>query len=141
MDQGYQSFYESEKRVGTVSSYFASFAIIISCLGLFGLVAFSAERRIKEIGVRKELGASASNIVMMLSKDFMRLVLFSIIIALPIAYLFMKEWLAQFAYRIHLNVWIFIGAAITSLLIAWLTVSLQAFRAATTNPTESLRTE
>lgn len=141
MDKGYQSFYESEKRVGTLSSYFASFAIIISCLGLFGLVAFSAERRVKEIGVRKVLGASVSNIIMMLSKDFIRLVLFSIIIAVPIAYLFMKEWLAQFAYRINLDIWVFLSAAIISLLIAWLTVGFQAFRAANVNPANSLRSE
>ena len=141
MDQGYQSFYESEKRVGTVSSYFAGFAIIISCLGLFGLVTFSAERRVKEIGVRKVLGASVSNIVMMLSKDFVRLVVFSIIIAIPIAYLFMREWLFQFAYRIDLSIWIFVSAAVISLLVAWITVGFQAFRAAISNPVNSLRTE
>ncbi|MEM0941099.1 MAG: ABC transporter permease [Bacteroidota bacterium] len=141
MDQSYQALYESEKRIGTLSSYFASFAIIISCLGIFGLAAFTAERRIKEIGIRKVLGATTSNIVMMLSKDFIILVLVSILIALPFSYFIMQEWLAQFAYKIGLNVWIFLSASMISLIIAWLTVSSQAWRAAGVNPAKCLKNE
>ena len=141
LDQNYQDLYSSEKRVGTLSSYFASFAILISCLGLFGLAAFTSERRIKEIGIRKVLGATVSNIVMMLSKDFTRLVGISILIALPISYFLMEEWLASFAYKIDLSVWIFAGAAIASLFIAWLTVSSQALRAANINPAKCLKDE
>ena len=141
LDRSYQALYESERRVGTLSFYFASFAIIISCLGLFGLATFTAERRIKEIGIRKVLGATTSNIVMMLSKDFISLVLMSIIVALPLSYFFMQEWLAQFAYKIDLSVWVFLSAAMISLVVAWLTVSSQAWKAANVNPVESLKSE
>ncbi len=141
LDKNYQELYNSERRVGTLSSYFAGFAILISCLGLFGLAAFTAERRIKEIGIRKVLGASVSNIVMMLSSDFTKLVGVSILIALPISYILMREWLSSFAYKIDLNAWIFVGAAIVSLVIAWLTVSSQALRAAHINPARCLKDE
>ncbi|MEL7121024.1 MAG: ABC transporter permease [Bacteroidota bacterium] len=141
LDRNYQALYESEKRVGTLSTYFAGFAIIISCLGLFGLVAFTAEHRVKEIGVRKVLGATSSNIVMMLSRDFTQLVFVAIVIAVPIAYFFVLEWLAQFAYKIDLSVWIFISAAMISLFIAWTTVSLQALKAASVSPVKSLNHE
>ena len=141
MDKRYQQLYASEQRVGTLSSYFAGFAILISCLGLFGLAAFTAERRIKEIGIRKVLGATKSNIVMMLSKDFTRLVGVSILIAIPISYFLMKEWLQSFAYKINLSAWIFVGSAVVSLLIAWLTVSSQALRAASVNPAKCLKDE
>lgn len=141
LDERYQRLYASEQRIGTLSSYFAGFAILISCLGLFGLAAFTAERRIKEIGIRKVLGATTPNIVMMLSKDFTRLVGISILIALPTSYYFMQQWLESFAYKIHLSIWIFIGAAIVSLVIAWLTVSSQALRAASINPSKCLKAE
>ncbi|MEQ9007877.1 MAG: FtsX-like permease family protein, partial [Ekhidna sp.] len=111
------------------------------CLGLFGLATFTAERRLKEIGIRKVLGASVSNIVMMLSKDFTRLVGISIIIAIPISYYFMDKWLESFAYKIDLSFWIFMGTAIISLMIAWLTVSSQALRAANINPSKCLKDE
>lgn len=141
LDKRYQRLYNSEKRIGTLSSYFAGFAILISCLGLFGLAAFTAERRLKEIGIRKVLGATTSNIVMMLSKDFTQLVGISIIFALPISYYFMNEWLQSFAYKIDLSPWIFVGAAVISLLIAWLTVGSQALRAANVNPAKCLKDE
>lgn len=141
LDKTYQELYDSEMRVGTLSSYFAGFAIVISCLGLFGLASFTAERRLKEIGIRKVLGASVSNIVMMLSKDFTRLVGISILFALPISYYFMDKWLEGFAYKIELNVWIFASTALISLLIAWLTVSSQALRAANVNPSKCLKDE
>lgn len=141
LDKSYQELYESETRIGTLSSYFAGFAILISCLGLFGLATFTAERRLKEIGIRKVLGASVSNIVMMLSKDFTRLVGISIIIAIPISYYFMDKWLESFAYTIDLSVWIFLSTAVISLMIAWLTVSSQALRAAHVNPSKCLKDE
>ena len=141
LDKRYQRLYNSEKRIGTLSSYFAGFAIVISCLGLFGLAAFTAERRLKEIGIRKVLGATTSNIVMMLSGDFTKLVAISIILALPISYYFMTKWLESFAYKIDLSIWIFLGAAIISLVIAWLTVSSQALRAASINPSKCLKDE
>lgn len=141
LDKSYQELYESETRIGTLSSYFAGFAILISCLGLFGLATFTAERRLKEIGIRKVLGASVSNIVMMLSKDFTKLVAVSIIIAIPISYYFMDKWLESFAYKINLSFWIFLGTAAISLIIAWLTVSSQALRAAHVNPSKCLKDE
>lgn len=141
LDQSYQELYESETRIGTLSSYFAGFAILISCLGLFGLATFTAERRLKEIGIRKVLGASVTNIVMMLSKDFTRLVGISILIAIPISYYFMDKWLESFAYKIDLNFWIFLSTSLISLMIAWLTVSSQALRAANVNPSKCLKDE
>ena len=141
LDKNYERLYNSERKIGTLSSYFAGFAIVISCLGLFGLAAFTAEKRIKEIGIRKVLGASSTNIVMMLSKDFTKLVFISILIAMPFAYYLMKVWLESFAYTIDLDFWIFIGAALISLLIAWITVSSQALKAASVNPSECLKDE
>ncbi|MEM6362681.1 MAG: FtsX-like permease family protein, partial [Bacteroidota bacterium] len=141
LDKSYQALYESEQRVGTLSSLFAGIAIIISCLGLFGLAAFTAERRTKEIGIRKVLGASVASVVMLLSRDFIRLVLIAIFIALPLSYLFMQEWLTQFAYAIDLSIWIFLSAALTALVIAWLTVSMQTFKAANINPAECIKDE
>ncbi len=141
LDKSYERLYKSERRVGTLSSYFAGFAVVISCLGLFGLAAFTAEKRIKEIGIRKVLGATVTNIVLMLSMDFTKLVLISILIAMPIAYYFMKQWLDSFAYTIDLDIWIFVGAAAVSLIIAWLTVSSQALKAAHVNPSKCLKDE
>ncbi|MFT5641776.1 MAG: putative ABC transport system permease protein [Cyclobacteriaceae bacterium] len=141
LDQSYQELYSSEKRVGTLSAYFAGFAILISCLGLFGLAAFTAERRLKEIGIRKVLGASTTQIVLMLSNDFTKLVLLSIVLALPISYYFMNQWLDNFAYKIDLSIWIFVSAAMLSLAIAWLTVGYQAIKAANVNPAKCLKDE
>ncbi|MEQ8547693.1 MAG: FtsX-like permease family protein [Cyclobacteriaceae bacterium] len=141
LDQSYQKLYSSEKRIATLSSYFAGFAILISCLGLFGLASFTAERRLKEIGIRKVLGASTSQIVLMLSNDFTRLIIISIFIALPISYYFMGQWLDNFAYKIELSLWTFVTAALVSLMIAWLTVSFQALKAANINPAKCLKDE
>lgn len=141
LDESYQKLYSSEQRIGTLSSYFAGLAILISCLGLFGLAAFTAERRLKEIGIRKVLGANASQIVMMLSLDFTRQVIFSIIFAIPVAYYFMNDWLEGFAYAIELSPWIFLSAALIALAIAWLTVGSQALRAAHINPSQCLKDE
>jgi ABC-type antimicrobial peptide transport system permease subunit len=141
MDESYQSLYKAEQRVSVLSRYFAGMAIIISCLGLFGLASFTAERRKKEIGIRKALGSNVMQIMLLLSSDFTKLVLLSIILALPISYFLIDEWLTQFAFRIPLQIWFFIGAGLSALLIAWLTVGSQALRAARINPVECLRSE
>jgi putative ABC transport system permease protein len=114
---------------------------LIACLGLFGLAAFTAEQRTKEIGVRKVLGASIGSIVGLLSRDFMGLVLISVLVASPVAWYFMNSWLRDFAYHIDIEWWIFVAAGLVSLLIAFVTVSAQSVRAATVNPVKSLRSE
>lgn len=141
MDQDYQEQYVAEKRVANLSRNFAWLAILISCLGLFGLAAFSAERRIKEIGLRKINGASSLSVICLLSTDFIKITLASILIALPISYLITKSWLDSFAYKTELSWWIFCLAGIIALAIALLTVSLQTWRAATKNPVDALRHE
>lgn len=141
MDQNYQAQYASEQRVGALSGYFAGFAILISCLGLFGLASFTAERRVKEIGIRKILGSTNWGIVYLLSSDFTKMVLAAILIALPVGYFLTKEWLQGFEYAISLEWWFFAGAGLTALFVAWLTVSLQTFKAASVNPAECLKHE
>jgi predicted lysophospholipase L1 biosynthesis ABC-type transport system permease subunit len=141
LDQQFQSLYIAEQRVATLSEYFAVLAIIISCLGLFGLAAFTAERRLKEIGIRKILGSSDFGIVRLLSADFTKMVLMAILIALPISYFITKNWLDDFAYRIELEWWFFVGAGFIALLIAWFTVGLQTVKAASVHPTQCLKDE
>ena len=141
LDQDYQALYTAEQRVSTLSRYFAAIAILISCLGLFGLAAFTAERRLKEIGIRKALGASDLSIVRLLSGDFTKMVLLAIVIALPVSYFLAAQWLESFAFRIDLEWWYFAGAGVLALLIAWFTVGLQTVRAARVNPVECLRDE
>ena len=141
LSESYQDLYKSEQRVVALSKYFAGLAIIISCLGLFGLATFTAERRRKEISIRKVLGQSASQVTVMLSREFAKLVLVAIVIALPIAYLLTNNWLSGFAYRIPLKVWYFLGAGLVALVIAMMTVGSQAFRAANKNPVNALREE
>jgi putative ABC transport system permease protein len=141
LDQDYQAQYNAEKRVATLSKYFAGLAILISCLGLFGLAAFTAERRLKEIGIRKVLGSSVSGIVYLLSSDFTKIVFISILIALPASYVITKQWLGSFAFKIELEWWYFIGSGVTALLIAWLTVGMQAIKAARVNPVNCLKDE
>ncbi|WP_452598557.1 ABC transporter permease [Pontimicrobium sp. MEBiC01747] len=141
VDEAFNNKFKSEQLVGKLSQIFAVLAILISCLGLFGLAAYTAEQRRKEIGVRKVLGASVPTIVKLLSKDFIKLVLISIIIAAPIAWLLMSNWLEDYAYRIEINWWIFIVAGIIAIIIALITVSFQAIKAAITNPVNSLKTE
>ena len=141
LDQEYQALYAAEQRVSTLSRYFAGIAILISCLGLFGLAAFTAERRLKEIGIRKALGASDLSIVRLLSGDFTKMVLLAIVIALPVSYFLAARWLESFAFRIDLAWWYFAGAGLLALLIAWFTVGLQTVRAARVNPVECLRDE
>ena len=141
MDDDYQALYAAEQRVSTLSRYFAGIAILISCLGLFGLAAFTAERRLKEIGIRKILGASDFGIVRLLSSDFTKMVLIAIFVALPLSYLAAQRWLQDFAFHIELQWWYFAGAGLLALLIAWFTVGLQTVKAARVNPVECLRDE
>jgi len=141
LDQDYQALYVSEKQVSVLSRYFAGLSILISCLGLFGLSAFTAETRLKEIGIRKVLGSSVFGIVRLLSGEFTKMILTAICIALPISYLIAKNWLDGFAYRINLEWWYFYGAAICTLAIALCTVSYQSIKAAVINPAKSLRSE
>lgn len=140
-DESYANKFKDTQRTGTLASLFAGLTIFISCLGLFGLAAYMAESRIKEIGVRKVLGASVMGITALLSKEFLKLVLISFLIATPIAWYFMNKWLADFSYRIQAEWWIFLLAGIASIFIAILTVSYQAISAARANPVKSLRSE
>jgi ABC-type antimicrobial peptide transport system permease subunit len=141
LDETFRAQYLTEERTLTLAKYFACLTILISCLGLFGLAAFDTERRTKEIGIRKVLGANIKSLVALLSKDFLKLVAIAIILASPIAYYFMDRWLQDFAYRVNISWWIFIVAGMMALLIALITVSFQAIKAAVTNPVKSLRTE
>lgn len=141
LDEDYQALYAAELRISKLSNYFAALSILISCLGLFGLVTFAAQRRKKEIGVRKVLGASVAGIVRLLSKDFLALVLIAIVIASPLAWYGLNRWLAGFAYRVELNVWMFATAGLIAVLIAFLTIGFQSVKAALANPVKSLRSE
>ena len=141
VDEAFNNKFKSEQLVGKLSQIFAVLAILISCLGLFGLAAYTAEQRRKEIGVRKVLGASVPTIVKLLSKDFLKLVLISILVAAPIAWWLINSWLDNYAYRIEINWWIFVAAGIIAIIIAVVTVSFQAVKAAITNPVDSLKTE
>lgn len=140
-DQEYARQYQSEQIVGKLAGYFAFLAIFISCLGLFGLATFTAEQRTKEIGVRKVLGASIAGIVGLLSKDFLKLVVVSIVLASPVAWYIMRQWLQGFAYQIDIEWWMFALAGIISVLIAVFTISFQSIRTAMMNPVKSLRSE
>ncbi|MBS1597376.1 MAG: ABC transporter permease [Bacteroidetes bacterium] len=140
-DESFASMYKDVQRMGWVFTSFAVLAIIIACLGLFALSAFMAEQRSKEVGIRKVLGASVTQVTSLLSKDFIRLVLVSIIIASPIAWWAMHTWLQDFAYRTPIGVWIFFGAGIFVVMIALTTISFQAIKAAVANPVKSLRAE
>ncbi|WP_299113144.1 FtsX-like permease family protein [uncultured Winogradskyella sp.] len=141
LDEAFDNMYRQERRVGTVAMAFAILAIIIACLGLFGLATYIAEQRTKEIGIRKVLGASVANIIKMLSKDFVRLVIIAFIIATPIAWWFMNKWLQEFAFRIDLTWGIFAATGFVALVVALITLSFQAIKAAIANPVKSLKTE
>lgn len=141
MDEDFNKTYSNEQRMGTISMIFSGLAILVACLGLLGLITFAAEQRAKEIGIRKVLGANGSNIISMLSKDFLKLVLVASIIAIPLAWVAMNKWLQSFAYRIEISWWIFAIAALLSVFIALITIFYQAVKAAIANPVESLRSE
>jgi putative ABC transport system permease protein len=141
LDQDFQHNYEKEQRQSGIVLSFTGIAILVACLGLFGLAAFSAEQRKKEIGVRKVLGASVASVTTLLSKEFLVLIIIAILIASPIAWWAMNSWLQNFAYKIQISWWMFAAAAFLSILIALTTVSFHAIRAALANPAKSLRTE
>ena len=141
LDDNFNKLYQSEQRQATIFTSFACIAIFIACLGLFGLSAFAITQRIKEIGVRKVLGANTSSIVTLLSKDFLKLIAVAAVIAFPVAWYAMHNWLKDFAYRISIQWWVFLLAGILAAVIALITVSYQAIRAALANPVKSLRTE
>ncbi|OQP62738.1 cell division protein FtsX [Niastella vici] len=141
LDEFFDRQYRSEERFGRLFLNFAALAIFISCLGLLGLASYSTMQRTREIGIRKVMGASVSNIINLLSKEFLKLVIISFFIASPVAWYFMHKWLNDFAYRTQISWWIFAVAGILALLIAIITISVQAFRAAVANPVKSLRTE
>ena len=141
LDADFNKIYTADQRTGKLFITFAIFAIFIACLGLFGLVTYAAEQRIKEIGIRKVLGASVGEIVTMVSKDFIKLVLIASVIAFPVAWWMMNKWLQSFAYRINISWWVFALAGLLTIAIAMITVSFQAIKAAMANPVKSLRTE
>jgi putative ABC transport system permease protein len=141
LDESYSRLYDAEQKQGSIFTIFACIAIFIACLGLFGLSAFSITQRIKEIGIRKVLGASVNNLLLLLSKDFLKLVLIAAIIAFPVAWFSMNKWLQDFAYRIDIQWWVLAVAGIVAALIAFVTISFQAAKAALSNPVKSLRTE
>lgn len=141
MDEEFKNLFQTETLTGKLSRIFAFLAIFISCLGLFGLAAYTAERRVKEIGIRKVLGSSVTGIVRLLSIDFVKLILIAFLIAFPVSWFFMKSWLQNFAYRVSIDWTIFLFAGVATVLIALLTVSIQAFHAALSNPVKNLRTE
>ncbi len=142
LEDDFNASYLTEQRTGTISIAFTSLAIIIACLGLFGLAAYAAEQRTKEISIRKVLGANVSTIVTLLLRDFILLVLVSIVIASPVAWWFMQTWFLQgFAYRQNIQWWVFASAGLTAIVIAFITISFQAIKAALANPVKSLRSE
>ena len=141
LDETFNEMYKADQRSGTLFSWFTGIAILISCLGLFGLATYTAQVKVKEIGIRKVLGASVANITAMLSKDFLVLVVLSIIIATPIAWYAMSKWLQAFAYRIQMQWYIFALAGVMAIIIAFITISFQAIKAAIANPVKSLRSE
>jgi ABC-type antimicrobial peptide transport system permease subunit len=141
IDEDFQKLYAAEQRVAVLSRYFAGIAVVISCLGLFGLAAFTAQRRQKEIGIRKIVGATVSNVIVLLSKDFLRLIMIAVLIAVPAAWWLMHSWLNDFEYRINIGAAVFVIASASVILITILTISFQAIKAAVANPVKSLRTE
>lgn len=141
VDEDYAAKFQDEMRIGTLAGLFAGLTIFISCLGLFGLATYMAEARIKEIGVRKVLGASVTNITSLLSRDFVKLVIVSILVASPIAWFAMHKWLQSYPYRINIQLYVFIASGLLAITIALFTVSFQAIRAAMMNPARSIRTE
>jgi len=140
-DEAYEQMYKSEMQVNALVKYFGLLAVVISCLGLFGMVAFSAERRTKEIGIRKVLGASVAGIVRLLSVESLKIIIISMAIAFPLAYWVVNEWLASFAYKSSGGIWIFIITASVMLIVSCVTIGFQAIKAAVANPVKSLRTE
>jgi putative ABC transport system permease protein len=141
LDEDFASLYSTEQRLGKTFGVFATLAILIACLGLFGLTAFTAEQRTKEIGIRKVLGASVSSIVLLLSKEFGRLILVAFVLAVPLAWYAINWWLKNYTYKVEIGWWIYALAGGAAFLVAWLTMSYQSFKAAASDPVKSLRSE
>jgi putative ABC transport system permease protein len=141
LDDLFNKTYSAEQKTGVILNIFSVLIILVACLGLFGLVTYTSEQRTKEIGIRKVLGASVSQVTQMLSKEFLKLVLIASLIAFPVAWWAMNKWLQSFAYHINISWWVFAVAGFAALLIALMTVSFQAIKAAMANPAKSLRTE
>jgi len=141
LDQSIANYYKQENQLSQLYKIFSGLAIFISCLGLYGLISFMAVQRRKEIGIRKVLGAPVRDIVLMLSREFSMLIVLAFIIASPIAWYFMHQWLQHYTYRIMMGIWFFAATILGSLFIAWITVGYTAIKAALANPVKSLRTE
>ena len=141
LDERFRKTFEAEQNTGLLLAIFAGLTIFVACMGLFGLAMFTAQQRKKEMGIRKVLGASVSNIVALLSKDFIKLVIIAFIMASPIAWYIMNKWLEDYAYRTEIGAWVFVAAAGLSILIAFITISVQSVKSALANPVQSLRTE
>ncbi|PRX43044.1 ABC transporter permease [Salegentibacter salegens] len=141
LDESFNKTYLREQKMGTILSIFTGLTIFVACMGLFGLVTFAAERRVREIGIRKVLGSSVPEIISLLSKDFIKLILISFIIAFPLGYFLMEQWLQDFAYRIQIKWWVFLLAGFLTTLIALITIGFKSYKAASANPIKSLRTE
>ncbi len=141
LDEKFERTYEKEARLGKIFSIFTILAILVGCLGLFGLAAYTAERRTKEIGIRKTMGATSNSVVNMLNKEFTKLVMVAFVLIVPISWYFMNKWLQVFAYKTTIGIWPFIAGGALALLIAWITVSYQSIKAAVANPVDSLRNE
>jgi ABC-type antimicrobial peptide transport system permease subunit len=141
LDDKIASFYKQENQLSQLYKLFAAIAIFLSCLGLYGLASFMAVQRIKEVGIRKVLGATAGNIVYLFSKEFIILISIAFLIATPLAWYFMNKWLQDYAYRIDISWWLFAAGGLVAIIIALATISFQAIKAAVANPVKSLRTE
>ena len=141
MDADFNKVYTAEEQTGKLFITFAVFAIFIGCLGLFGLVTYAAEQRIKEIGIRKVLGATAGQIIVLVTKDYIKLILIAGIVAVPVAYILLQNWLKDYAFHIQIGVWFFLLPLVLIVLIALITVLYQSIKAAIANPVKSLRTE
>jgi ABC-type antimicrobial peptide transport system permease subunit len=141
LDEDLHEMYGAERRVATLSRYFAGLAIVISCLGLFGLAAFTAERRTKEIGIRKVLGSGDTRIVLLLSEEYMKIMLISLVIAIPTSWFMASRWLEGFVFRIELQWWYFAVSALVALVIAWLVVAFQTIKASRIKPVNCLKVE
>jgi ABC-type antimicrobial peptide transport system permease subunit len=140
-DQEFNKKFATEELIGNLANAFAILAIFISCLGLFGLSAFAAEQRTKEVGIRKVMGASATSILALFSKDFSKLVMVAFLIAAPVAWWLMSQWLQGYSYRVEIAWWMILGGGLFPLVLTWIIVGTQALRAASVNPSESLRME
>jgi putative ABC transport system permease protein len=141
MDEDFERMYASEQRLGKTFGVFAGLAIVIACLGLFALTAFTAEQRTKEIGIRKVLGASVSSIVVLLSKEFGKLIIIAFVLAAPLAWFAVDWWLKNYSYKVEIGIGMYLLAGVVSFVIAWLTMGYQSIKAASSNPVTSLRSE